>query len=123
MRSLDCALLPNMLSALGNTGCRNVKQLLAGSLWGALVGSAILLDDFITEKSPPPARVMFRKRPGDIKALGGKWSQRLGHGQSKVEADIRKDVRTELSSEEADTTDETQQLIILDGVDADDQPT
>ena len=36
---------------------------------------------------------------------------------------MHKDVRTELFSEDADTTDETQQLIILDGVDADDRPT
>ena len=98
-------------------------------LLGALIGSAILLDDFITPQRRVhlPRVVMFQQGgdPGDIEALAAESDHNVWviKSESNVEADIHKDVRTELSSEDADTTDQTQQLIILDGVDTDDQPT
>ena len=97
-------------------------------LLGVLIGGAILLDDVITpeRKGPPPRVAMFHHGEGveSVKNLtpGGDHNVWIVNGEDEAEAEIHKEVRIELSSEEADSTDETQQLMISVSVDAEDEP-
>ena len=97
-------------------------------LLGALIGGAILLDDVITpeRKGHPPRVAMFHHGEGmeSVKNLtpGGDHNVWIVKGEDDVEAEIYKEVRIELSSEEADSADETQQLMISVSVDAEDEP-
>ena len=124
-------MIPNMATALPSATqvLEHAKQLLAGSFIGRAYWQRHLIGrtNHALEKSPPPARchVPPGGGPDDIEALAAESDHNVWviKSESNVEADIHKDVRTELSSEDADTTGERQQLIILDGVDADDQPT
>ena len=97
-------------------------------LLGVLIGGAILLDDVITpeRKGPPPRVAMFHHGEGveSVKNLtpGGDHNVWIVKGEDEAEAEIHKEVRIELSSEEADSADETQQLMISVSVDAEDEP-
>lgn len=83
-------------------------------LLGVLIGGAILLDDVITpeRKGHPPRVAMFHhgEGVGELNAL----APEAGHnvwvvkGDDDVETEIHKEVRIELSSEDADREDETQ---------------
>ena len=96
-------------------------------LLGVLIGGAILLDDVITpeRKGHPPRVAMFHHGEGvsELNAL----APEAGHNvwvvkDDDVETEIRKEVRIELSSEDADREDETQQLMISVSIDAEDEP-
>ncbi|MBU02485.1 MAG: hypothetical protein CME55_04250 [Halieaceae bacterium] len=97
-------------------------------LLGALIGGAILLDDVITpERKSHPTRVaMFHhgENVGAIEALAreGDYNVWIVKGEDDVETEIHKEVRIELSAEDAHTIDEAQQLMISVRVDADDEP-
>ena len=97
-------------------------------LLGALIGGAILLDDVITpERKSHPTRVaMFHhgENVGAIEALAreGDYNVWIVKGEDDVETEIHKEVRRELSAEDAHTIDEAQQLMISVRVDADDEP-
>lgn len=97
-------------------------------LLGALIGGAILLDDVITpeRKGHPPRVAMFHHGEGidsmQNLAPGGDHNVWIVKGKDEAEAEIHKEVRIELSSEEADSADETQQLMISVSVDAEDEP-
>ena len=97
-------------------------------LLGALIGGAILLDDVITpERKSHPTRVaMFHhgENVGAIEALAreGDYNVWIIKGEDDVETEIHKEVRIELSAEDAHTIDEAQQLMISVRVDADDEP-
>ena len=96
-------------------------------LLGVLIGGAILLDDVITpeRKGHPPRVAMFHHGEGvsELNAL----APEAGHNvwvvkDDDVETEIHKEVRIELSSEDADREDETQQLMISVSIDAEDEP-
>ena len=96
-------------------------------LLGVLIGGAILLDDVITpeRKGHPPRVAMFHhgEGVGELNAL----APEAGHNvwvvkDDDVETEIHKEVRIELSSEDADREDETQQLMISVSIDAEDEP-
>ena len=96
-------------------------------LLGVLIGGAILLDDVITpeRKGHPPRVAMFHHGEGvsELNAL----APETGHNvwvvkDDDVETEIHKEVRIELSSEDADRKDETQQLMISVSIDAEDEP-
>ena len=96
-------------------------------LLGVLIGGAILLDDVITpeRKGHPPRVAMFHHGEGvsELNAL----APETGHNvwvvkDDDVETEIHKEVRIELSSEDADREDETQQLMISVSIDAEDEP-
>ncbi|MAV68876.1 MAG: hypothetical protein CBC82_00920 [Cellvibrionales bacterium TMED122] len=95
-------------------------------LLGVLIGGAILLDDVITpkRKGPPPRVAMFHHGDGfdDPKAVSrsGDHNVWVINGDDTVEAEIHKEIRVELASEE-DAADE-EQLMISVSVDADDEP-
>ena len=95
-------------------------------LLGVLIGGAILLDDVITpeRKGPPPRVAMFHHGEGveSVKNLtpGGDHNVWVIKGDDPVEAEIHKEIRIELASEE-DAADE-EQLMISVSVDADDEP-
>ena len=97
-------------------------------LLGVLIGGAILLDDVITpeRKGPPPRVAMFHHGEGmeSVKNLtpGGDHNVWVIKGDDPVEAEIHKEIRVELSSEDAGTADETQQLMVSVSVDAEDEP-
>ena len=97
-------------------------------LLGALIGGAILLDDVITPepKSHPPRVAMFHhgENLGDIEALApeGDHNVWIVKGEDDVETEIRKEVRIELSTDDAQSMDDAQQLMISVSVDADDEP-
>ncbi|NDH40073.1 MAG: hypothetical protein EBY45_06580 [Gammaproteobacteria bacterium] len=98
-------------------------------LLGVLIGGAILLDDVITpeRKGHPPRVAMFHhgEAGGELKAL----APQAGHnvwvvkGDDDAQTEIHKEMRIELSSEDADSADETQQLMISVSIDAEDEPT
>jgi hypothetical protein len=97
-------------------------------LLGVLIGGAILLDDVITpdRKGHPPRVAMFHhgEGVGELNAL----APEAGHnvwvvkGDDDVETEIHKEVRIELSSEDADREDETQQMMISVSIDAEGEP-
>lgn len=96
-------------------------------LLGVLIGGSILLDDVITpeRKGHPPRVAMFHHGEGvsELNAL----APEAGHNvwvvkDDDVETEIHKEVRIELSSEDADREDETQQLMISVSIDAEDEP-
>ena len=96
-------------------------------LLGVLIGGSILLDDVITpeRKGHPPRVAMFHHGEGvsELNAL----APETGHNvwvvkDDDVETEIHKEVRIELSSEDADREDETQQLMISVSIDAEDEP-
>ena len=97
-------------------------------LLGVLIGGAILLDDVITpeRKGHPPRVAMLHhgEGVGELNAL----APEAGHnvwvvkGDDDVETEIHKEVRIELSSEDADREDETQQMMISVSIDAEDEP-
>ena len=95
-------------------------------LLGVLIGGAILLDDVITpeRKGPPPRVATFHHGDGfdDSKALSrsGDHNVWVIKGDDPVEAEIHKEIRIELASEE-DAADE-EQLMISVSVGADDEP-
>ena len=95
-------------------------------LLGVLIGGSILLDDVITpeQKGPPPRVAMFHHGEGmeSVKNLtpGGDHNVWVIKGDDPVEAEIHKEIRIELASEE-DAADE-EQLMIAVSVDADDEP-
>ena len=95
-------------------------------LLGVLIGGAILLDDVITpeRKGPPPRVAMFHHGDGsdDPKALSrsGDHNVWVIEADDPVEAQIHKEIRIELASEE-DASDE-EKLMISVSVDADDEP-
>ena len=97
-------------------------------LLGLLIGGAILLDDIITpeRKGHPPRVAMFHHGEGldSVKNLtpGGDHNVWIVKGEDGVESEIHKEVNIELSSEDAGTADETQQLMISVRVDAEDEP-
>ena len=97
-------------------------------LLGALIGGAILLDDVITpeRKSHPTSVAMFHhgENVGAIEALAreGDYNVWIVKGEDDIETEIHKEVRIELSAEDAHTIDEAQQLMISVRVDADDEP-
>ena len=93
-------------------------------LLGVLIGGAILLDDVITpeRKGPPPRVAMFHHGEGveSVKNLtpGGDHNVWVIKGDDPVEAEIHKEIRIELASEE-DAADEEQLMI---SVSVDDEP-
>ena len=95
-------------------------------LLGVLIGGAILLDDVIIpeRKGPPPRVAMFHHGDGfdDPTALSrlGDHNVWVIKGDDPVEAEIHKEIRIELASEEDDADEE--QLTISVSVDADDEP-
>lgn len=98
-------------------------------LLGVLIGGAILLDDVITPERkghiPPVAMFHHGEAGGELKAL----APQAGHnvwvvkGDDDAQTEIHKEMRIELSSEDADSADETQQLMISVSIDAEDEPT
>jgi anthranilate phosphoribosyltransferase len=96
-------------------------------LLGVLIGGAILLDDVITpeRKGPPPRVAMFHHGDGvdDPKALSRSGDRNVWviKGDDPVEAEIHKEIRIELASD--DTASDKEQLMISVSVDADDEPT
>ena len=97
-------------------------------LLGVLIGGAILLDDVITpeRKGHPPSVAMFHHGEGveDLKSLApeGDHNVWIVKGEDDVQTEIRKEVRIELSSEDADREDETQQMMISVSIDAEGEP-
>ena len=87
-----------------------------GLLLGALIGGAILLDDVITQerKGPTPRVAMFHH--GDVfddpKALSrsGDHNVWVIKGNDPVEAEIHKEIRIELASD--DTASDEEQLMM-----------
>jgi hypothetical protein len=98
-------------------------------LLGVLIGGAILLDDVITptRKGHPPPLAMFHhgEAGGELKALAPKAGHNVWvvKGDDDAQTEIHKEMRIELSSEDADSADETQQLMISVSIDAEDEPT
>ena len=95
-------------------------------LVGVLIGGAILLDDVITpeRKGLPPRVAVFHHGDeyDDPKALyrssdHNVWASR---GDDPVEAEIHKEIRIELASDDTDADEK--QLMISVSVDADDEP-
>ena len=95
-------------------------------LLGMLIGGAILLDDVITpQRKSPPVRVAMSHHEGgsdDPTTLSrsGDHNFWVIKDDDPVEAEIHKEIRIELASEE-DAADE-EQLMISVSVDADDEP-
>lgn len=98
-------------------------------LLGVLIGGAILLDDVITpeRKGHPPRVAMFHhgEAGGELKALAPKAGHNVWvvKGDDDAQMEIHKEMRIELSSEDTDSADETQQLMISVSIDAEDEPT
>jgi hypothetical protein len=98
-------------------------------LLGVLIGGAILLDDVITptRKGHPPPLAMFHhgEAGGELKALAPKAGHNVWvvKGDDDAQTEIHKEMRIELSSEDTDSADETQQLMISVSIDAEDEPT
>ncbi len=91
-----------------------------------LIGGAILLNDVITpkRKGPSPRVAMFHHgdRFDDPKALSRSGDNNVWviNGDDSVEAEIHKEIRIEVTSEE--TYVDAGQLMIYVSVDADDEP-
>lgn len=98
-------------------------------LLGVLIGGAILLDDVITpeRKGHPPRVAMFHhgEAGGELKALAPKAGHNVWvvKGDDDAQMEIHKEMRIELSSEDTDSADETQQLMISVSINAEDEPT
>ena len=91
-------------------------------LLGLLIGSAILLDDVITpeRKGPPPRVAMFHYGDGFNEPMAlsrsGDHNVWVIKGEDPVEAEIYKEIRIELTSDDADVYEE--QRMITFSVDA-----
>ena len=95
-------------------------------LLGVLIGGAILLDDVIIpeRKGPPPRVAVFHHGDeyDDPKALSptGDHNVWVIRGDDPVEAEIHKEIRIELASDDTDADEK--QLMISVSIDADDEP-
>ena len=97
-------------------------------LLGVLIGGAILLDDVITpeRKGPPPRVAMFHHGEDglDAKALGADGDHNVWVIKSDDSSaqEIHKEVKIHLETEDTDSAQQQEELMISVSVDADDEP-